>query len=609
MAKRADGKEYLIESCSCSRSLYVNLTNVPKYAPVVENANRIWANCHVDKLSESTKKSLKSLKEGVSDKAVMQNVVRELKEQGLNPPQLWKFPISRINTVDSPNLNGRVYGLPLWENVLTKQVEAWKTGTGLANHPADDEDGDFMKQSIVWLDGLIEGDIVYGIGALVGEGGDLARQIIEAGGKVGFSTAGFGEVLAEGVVDPDTYEIDRFADLVLNPSQGVFGNAADAYKAKTTESAKETDMKKAVKESAKVKSILEDEEVEDQNEEAQDQNEEEETDAENEEGSESESVNEEDESDKGEDPESTEDDSEEDDSEEEETLSEKLIVDHYTKAIDNVMKMPGREWQSKVEKLESLAKKISKENLSKKNIKAVNEKIEGIINGIVRETEKVIQEGYDAKDICKEMGITSIKKLAGVSTIIEDYAAVQECLASAQKDAKKYKDLYESKSENFENFAKGTMQDTKKIEDLMNTVSVLESKLEKARVANHNLFAENKELAEQVETLEDKVETLKESVRQAKTRAGRVVAEGRQNASKARAYDIAQKREEAYAKSITDFENRVSEAEDRLFAGQKTREVASRNERKTLLGESVVDRTIKEKRPNDIESLSDMFRS
>ena len=599
-------KQYLVESCTNSRSLYVNLTNVPEYAPVVENANRIWANCHVEKLSESTKKSLKSLKEGVNDKALMTKVISELKEQGLNPPQLWKFPISRINTIDSPNLNGRVYGKDLWENVLTKQVEAWKTGTGLANHPADDEDGDFMKQSIVWLDGLIEGDIVYGIGALVGEGGKLAQQIIEAGGKVGFSTAGFGEVLAEGVVDPETYEIDRFADLVLNPSQGVFGNAADAYKAKTNESVKENDMKKAVKESAKAKGLLEDEEVEDQNEGAEDQNTEDEEGSEEE--GETEAVNESEESSNEEDTDDSEGEeaSEED---EEETLSEKLVLDHYMTAIESVAKKPGREWQSKVEQLESLAKKIGREKLSKKNIRAVNEKINGIINGIVKETEKVIQEGYDAKDICKEMGITSIAKLAGVKDILEDYAAVQECLASAQKEANKYKDLYESKAENFENFAKGSVKDVETIETLNARIATLESKLAKARDANHKLFKENRDLDAANRTLQEKVAKLGRTVVAEQKAKAKAVNAGVANARKARAFDLAEKRERAYANSITNFENRMEEAENALFGGQKTRGAESRAERKALLDEAVVNRTVREKRPNDIESLSDMFRS
>lgn len=227
-----EGKIHLVESCSYPQKLYKNVTNEASYKSLKEAAQRLHTK---PRLTEATtiNKMQKILKENKIDETVQKRVLEGLQEAGANidEVELWQFPISRINTKDDPNLNGRVYGQKLWENVVDKQRDVWQGGTGLANHPKDDEDGDFMNQSIVWLDGFIGDDgFVYGIGTFVGAGGTLARQIIGVGGRVGFSTSGYGDFLADGIeVDPESYEIDRFADLVLNPSQGVFGDYSDAY--------------------------------------------------------------------------------------------------------------------------------------------------------------------------------------------------------------------------------------------------------------------------------------------------------------------------------------------------------------------------------------------
>jgi hypothetical protein len=71
-------------------------------------------------------------------------------------------------------------------------------------------------------------DLVYGIGSFVGPYGHLAQEIIDCGGRVGFSSSGFGELMPDGhTVNPDTYQIERLADVVLNPSQDVYGAIND----------------------------------------------------------------------------------------------------------------------------------------------------------------------------------------------------------------------------------------------------------------------------------------------------------------------------------------------------------------------------------------------
>lgn len=479
MNQTKNGKALLVESCKSNA--YKNLTNIPKYKNLVEKARNLWINTNYSKLDEDVKKEASKLQEGVNDGTIVAKVIKNLMEKGLNPPTLWQFPISRVNTVEDPNINGRVYTDELWDNVLNNQRDQWQYNTGLSDHPEDD--GHFRDQGIVWLDGLKENGIVFGIGALVGDVGKLAEQIMAVGGKIGFSTAGYGEVLAEGVVDPNSYEIERFADLVLNPSQGVFGNSEDQIggKSMTTEN-KENTMKKTVNESVKTKSLREDEEVENQNEEAEDQNTEDEEgseEAETEEGSEegSEEITESEDGEESEEEGSEEAEEGDEESDEEETLSEQLIVQHYSKKIAEQAKRPGREWQAKIHTLEGLVAKLKKENLSEKNKKVLNTKIATIIESIMKETEKVIQIGYDAKDVCESVGITNIKMLENVHEKIEEMAALEECLAKSKKEADKYKSLYEDKEAKFVDFAKESYATAEELEEATKRRNHLSSKV------------------------------------------------------------------------------------------------------------------------------------
>lgn len=252
-----EGKIHLVESCSFPRSTYKNVTNESSFQKLKEAAQHIH---NGRKLTEATviQNAKKVLKENKIDEDVQVRVLKNLQEVGANLDniELWQFPISRINTKQNPNSNGRVYNRELWENIINNQVEVWKGGTGLADHPEGNKDGEFMKQSIVWLDGFIgDDDIIYGIGSFIGEGGALARQIIGLGGRVGFSSSGYGDFLSDGItVDPSTYEIDRLADLVLNPSQGVFGDYSDMCKITPTNNNKK--LKESIQNMKENKKVL-----------------------------------------------------------------------------------------------------------------------------------------------------------------------------------------------------------------------------------------------------------------------------------------------------------------------------------------------------------------
>lgn len=184
-----------------------------------------------DKLVEEVKR-LQEKAVGSQTKDVLSKVLDKLSEAGITSgPKIWKFPVARINDSLHPNGNGRVYNRQLWENVIANQRDVICGGVGLADHPQDDADpGQFKNTSIVWLDMMIDDaqKLIYALGSFVGQYGHLAQEILEAGGRIGFSSSGFGELMRDGMtVNPETYQLERVADVVLNPSQSVYGDITD----------------------------------------------------------------------------------------------------------------------------------------------------------------------------------------------------------------------------------------------------------------------------------------------------------------------------------------------------------------------------------------------
>jgi len=137
---------------------------------------------------------------------------------------VWRFPIARYDNV---NANGRKYEKKLWQRVINEQKDAYQGNVGLADHPGDDEDGQFKNSAIVWLNMGLDEDTrtVWGEGVFVGNYGKLAEEIMESGGRCGFSTSGWGELEEsdKSTVRWDSYTLERPSDIVLNPSQGVYG--------------------------------------------------------------------------------------------------------------------------------------------------------------------------------------------------------------------------------------------------------------------------------------------------------------------------------------------------------------------------------------------------
>ena len=166
---------------------------------IVKN-NKLNENCSTDDI---IKVGLK-LKESLTDEAsvkLLDKILEALKSKGAdNTFKVWRIPVAKY---DHKNLNGRIYPRQLWENISNNQRDAWCGLCGLADHPsADNDPGSIKNSSIVWL-GMELDDvekIVYGIGTFVGVLGHMFQEIIDAGGRVGFSSSGFGEIMADSVV-------------------------------------------------------------------------------------------------------------------------------------------------------------------------------------------------------------------------------------------------------------------------------------------------------------------------------------------------------------------------------------------------------------------------
>lgn len=212
------------ESVVLPNSFYKNVTDTAP-SSIRESVKSVGKTTRINE-SVDKEKILQVLKEAKIDEETTKKVEAHLKESASSSPKIWRVPVARF---DNLNANKRRYTESLWRNVMDNQQDAWKGLCGLADHPFDDNDpGSFKDSSVVWLGMDIDTleKIVYGYCVFVGTFGHLAQEIIEAGGRVGFSSSGFGELMNDGItVNPDTYQIERLADVVLNPSQSVYGTA------------------------------------------------------------------------------------------------------------------------------------------------------------------------------------------------------------------------------------------------------------------------------------------------------------------------------------------------------------------------------------------------
>ena len=144
--------------------------------------------------------------------------ITEYKAKGV-----YTFPISRP---DKLNLNSRLYSSGLWEKQIKRLMN--QSTYGLMDHP--EQEGSTRDIWCVWRNLRFSEDrsLIVADAYLVGSYGSDVLEMLEAGGEIGLSTSGFGELMEDSkTVDPQTYELERVADFVFNPSAQVFGKSGD----------------------------------------------------------------------------------------------------------------------------------------------------------------------------------------------------------------------------------------------------------------------------------------------------------------------------------------------------------------------------------------------
>jgi hypothetical protein len=135
---------------------------------------------------------------------------------------VYRFPFTRPG---QKNLNGRIYLHDLWDRLFSMKIVT----VSLVNHPEDDGD-----PARIWA---VMKNAGYNTNRTLGmidcyiidnEFGKTAMGVLAAGGELGLSSSGLGDFGADGItVDSNTYELERWADWVLNPSYSVFGSIDD----------------------------------------------------------------------------------------------------------------------------------------------------------------------------------------------------------------------------------------------------------------------------------------------------------------------------------------------------------------------------------------------
>lgn len=126
------------------------------------------------------------------------------------------FPITKFDVI---NKNGRIY--PKSEFTKESVMREAEGSYAFCNHQ-DDPDMDTVWG--IWHNYRVEEDSVYSDLYLIEE---KPVRILKAGGSLGSSTVGFGNLDDEGKVYDYELEEKHLADIVFNPSQGTYSSFAE----------------------------------------------------------------------------------------------------------------------------------------------------------------------------------------------------------------------------------------------------------------------------------------------------------------------------------------------------------------------------------------------
>lgn len=141
-------------------------------------------------------------------------------ESELKTVKAYKVPVWRL---DQKNLNGRIYGLDLAEKVCKEN----KVTYALKDHPKDDSSGSVDSVVAVGKNPTIE--TIDGKKFLFAECyfvdeefAEKVDKLVEHNLGIGLSSSALGEVDDDGKVIVESFSLERYFDMVLEPSHNVF---------------------------------------------------------------------------------------------------------------------------------------------------------------------------------------------------------------------------------------------------------------------------------------------------------------------------------------------------------------------------------------------------
>lgn len=191
--------------------------------------NRFLEGC--EKLSDGRYRLHEKHTISLNDVVDVRHSPRPIEESEGSEYRSKKKYILKVWQENSSNKNGRKYD-PIFENVLKEKPVTM----GLVDHPKGDEDGNpkdiYAVQSNPHMrDGWLCIENVF-----VGEDGRKAEEILENGGFISISSSALGQVDHEGCVMQEGFELERFGDWVMNPSNGVRHFEDDSKMSESTSS-------------------------------------------------------------------------------------------------------------------------------------------------------------------------------------------------------------------------------------------------------------------------------------------------------------------------------------------------------------------------------------
>ncbi len=156
----------------------------------------------------------------------MAKLIRELVTEtthSLDPVSKSMYLSGPVVMTEHKNQNGRIYRLPTMQREIARYINeemANCSSYGESKHPESPE-MDMDRVAILWTECVQDGNNFVGKAKLIPNAhGSNIKTIIEAGGRVGFSTRGLGSIIKEGAdsIVGDDYHLVTLGDVVLNPS-------------------------------------------------------------------------------------------------------------------------------------------------------------------------------------------------------------------------------------------------------------------------------------------------------------------------------------------------------------------------------------------------------